>query len=220
MLIHWNIEQNTPEWDQMRLGKITASAASKFITATGKLMDSVAATKAMQLLILKSRFEIEDGFKGNAATEHGHEYEPEVIRGFEIETSEQVTFPGFCQSKEFPEIGYSPDGHIFEKKEGVEAKSPQLPAFTAHALLTKKDAYVANKDPYVTQYLMQMRFSMAVSGFDAWNFCVGNPACAKVFHHRIERDDITDKIADLLPALSAKYRATRDEIYKLYKING
>tara|TARA_B110000014_G_C20108096_1_gene583122 strand:+ start:324 stop:965 length:642 start_codon:yes stop_codon:yes gene_type:complete len=212
MLIHWDIIQNTPEWDQMRLGKITASAASKFITATGKLSTSAAAESAMQLLILKSIFEIEEGFKGNAATEHGHEYEPEVIRGFEIDTSEQVTFPGFCQHEEFPEIGYSPDGHIFEKNEGVEVKSPQLPAFTAHAL------YEGDKDPYVAQYLMQMRFSMAVSGFDAWNFCVGNPASEKVFRHRIERDEITEKIALLLPELSKKYRSTQAAIFKLYKI--
>jgi len=219
MLIHWDIEQNTPEWDKMRLGKITASAASKFITATGKLSTSAAAEAAMQLLILKSRFIIEDKFKGNAATEHGHEYEPEVIRGFEIDTSEQVTFPGFCQHEEFPEIGYSPDGHLFEKNEGVEAKSPQLPAFTAHALLRNKDDYVANKDPYVAQYLMQMRFSMAVSGYDAWNFVVGNPACEDVLHARIERDDITEKIAKLLPELSKRYRETQAAIYKLYKLN-
>ena len=218
MRIHWDIEQNTAQWAKMRLGKITASAASKFITATGKLSTSAASEAAMQLLILKSRFIIEDKFKGNATTEHGHEYEPEVIRGFEIDTSEQVTFPGFCQHEEFPEIGYSPDGHIFEKKEGVEAKSPQLPAFTTHALLQDDDDYKANKDPYVTQYLMQMRFSMAVSGYDAWNLCVGNPASEKVFHHRIERDDITEKIAKLLPELSKKYRETRDLIYKLYKL--
>jgi hypothetical protein len=219
MIIHWDIEQNTPEWDLMRRGKITASAASKFITATGILSNSKAAEAAMQLLILKSRFEIEESFKGDAATEHGHEYEPEVIRGFEIETSEQVTFPGFCQHEEFAEIGYSPDGHIFEKNEGVEAKSPQLPAFTAHALLQDNDAYIANKDPYIAQYLMQMRFSMAVSGYEAWNFCVGNPAAEKVFCHRIERDDITDKIADLLPELSKKYRETKEAIFKLYKLN-
>ena len=212
MRIHWNIEQNTPEWDQMRLGKITASAASKFITATGKLSTSAAAEAAMQLLILKSRFIIEDKFKGNAATEHGHEYEPEVIKGFEIDTSEQVTFPGFCQHEEFPEIGYSPDGHLFEKNEGVEAKSPQLPAFTAHAL------YKGDSDPYIAQYLMQMRFSMAVSGYEAWNFIVGNPACEDVLHARIERDAITEKIEKLLPELSKKYRETRDSIYKLYKL--
>lgn len=210
MRIHWDIKQNTPEWDEMRLGKITASAASKFITSTGKLSTSAAAESAMQLLILKSRFVIEDKFKGNAATEHGHEYEPEVIRGFEIDTSEQVTYPGFCQHEEFPEIGYSPDGHIFEKKEGLEVKSPQLPAFTAHAL------YEGDSDPYVAQYLMQMRFSMAVSGFDAWSFAVGNPASKKVLHQRIERDAITDKIENLLPDLSNKYRETQASIYKLY----
>ena len=219
MLIHWNIKQNTPEWDKKRLGKITASAASKFFTPTGKLKESVASTNDLQLLILKSRFIIEDKFKGNAATEHGHEYEPEVIRGFEIDTSEQVTFPGFCQHEEFPEIGYSPDGHLFEKKEGLEAKSPQLPAFTAHALLRDKDDYVANKDPYIAQYLMQMRFSMAVSGYEAWNFCVGNPASEKVLRARIERDDITEKIAKLLPELSKRYRETQSAIYKLYKLN-
>jgi hypothetical protein len=213
MKIHWDIEQNTPKWDKMRLGKITASAASKFITATGKLSTSAAAEAAMQLLILKSRFEIEESFKGNAATEHGHEYESEVIRGFEVDTSEQVTFPGFCQHEEFSEIGYSPDGHIFDKNEGVEAKSPQLPAFTAHAL------YKGDKDPYIAQYLMQMRFSMAVSGYEAWNFCVGNPASGKVLHTRIERDDITEKIAALLPELSKKYRETQAAIFKLYKLN-
>ncbi len=213
MIIHWNIEQNTPEWDNKRRGKITASAASKFITATGKLSTSAASEAAMQLLILKSRFEIEESFKGNAATEHGHEYEPEVIRGFEVLTSEQVTFPGFCQHEEFPEIGYSPDGHLFEKLEGAEVKSPQLPTFTAHAL------FKGEEDPYIAKYLMQMRFSMAVSGYEAWNFCVGNPASEKVLHTRIERDDITEKIAKLLPELSKRYRETQAAIFKLYKLN-
>ena len=213
MIPHWDIVQNTPEWDAMRLGKITASAADKFITSTGKLSTSVASEKAMQLLVLKSIFEIEESFKGNAATDHGHEYEPEVIRQFEINTSEQITFPGFCQHEEFPEIGYSPDGHIFEKKEGVEVKSPQLPAFTAHAL------HKGDKDPYISQYLMQMRFSMAVSEYEAWNFCVGNPASSEIIHTVIKRDEITDKIQALLPALSAKYRETQAAIFKLYKIN-
>ena len=184
----------------MRLGKITASAASKFITSTGKISSSEASDKAMQLLILKSIFDIDEGFKGNAATEHGHEYEPEVVRKFELLTFEQVTYPGFCQHEDFVEIGYSPDGHIYEKNEGIEVKSPQLPAFTAHAL------HKGEKDPYVAQYLLQMRFSMAVSGYDAWNFCVGNPAAEEIQHRRIERDDITERIADLLPELSDKYR--------------
>ncbi len=210
--VYENIIQNTPEWDNMRRGKITASAVGSFIGIKGLLADSVASKKAMRKLILKSIFDIEEPFKGNAATEHGNEYEGVVRESFTAKTGLEVIEVGFCRHKEFGELGFSPDGLIKEDGEwveGFECKSPQIENFTSY--------YLDQELP--SDYIQQVHFSLAVSGLRAWNFAAGNPSSSELVNLKIERNELTEKIAKLLPELSKRYRETQAAIFKLYKLN-
>jgi predicted phage-related endonuclease len=213
MHVYEDIIQNTPEWDAMRLGKITASSVGSFIGVKGALSSSLASKKAMRKLILKCIFDIEEPFKGNAATEHGHEYEEVVREAFTAKTGLEVEEVGFCRHHEFGELGFSPDGLIKENGvwvEGFECKSPQIENFTSY--------YLDQELP--SDYIQQVHYSLAVSGLRAWNFCAGHPSSNELVTLRIERDELTDKIAKLLPELSKKYRETQAAIFKLYKVHG
>ena len=105
----FNIEQNTPEWHRLRLGRFTASVCADL------MMDEK--TKGYQKLIDKIIEEMHTGqptesdlFKGNVFTERGNELEQEAIQDYEFLTGESVERVGFIALSDWE--GCSPDGLI------------------------------------------------------------------------------------------------------------
>jgi putative phage-type endonuclease len=106
MLIH-DIEQNTPEWLELRAGMPTASAFSKIITSTGapsKSLTGYAMELAGELYAGKPL----DAWEGNAHTQRGHDLEPEAASLYEFANDVELQTVGFV-TDDAQTYGCSPD---------------------------------------------------------------------------------------------------------------
>ena|SRR3990167_8131199 len=110
---HDKIEQRTPEWYQIRKGKITG-------TGLKSIMGTAYAQSEYFYEILAQRLTtgIEDD---ENPMERGLRLESEAIAKFEFETGKKVEKTGFAEDDDNPFIANSPDGLIGET-EAVEAK--------------------------------------------------------------------------------------------------
>jgi putative phage-type endonuclease len=105
MKIH-DVQQNTPEWFALRLGKFTASDAQA-IANNGKGLETLVYEKVAELLTGKFKEEYT-----NADIERGKELEEMARNSYELETQKLVKKVGFVEKSE--RVGCSPDGFIAE----------------------------------------------------------------------------------------------------------
>jgi putative phage-type endonuclease len=99
-MIHY-FEQNTDEWQAVRLGKLTASNASQ-IRVNGKGLE----TLCLKLALEKITGKPQDKYEGNEHTERGHELEEIAVTVYEME-HENTQKVGFVELDEY--TGCSPD---------------------------------------------------------------------------------------------------------------
>ena len=108
-IIH-DIEQGTPEWLSLRLGKVTASRFKDVMTngrggATSKTSESYMMELAIEKITGNSL-----PFFENDAMRHGTETEPQARAMYEIISGNEVSEVAFIEHNEF--VGVSPDGLI------------------------------------------------------------------------------------------------------------
>jgi hypothetical protein len=100
-------EQNSPEWFAARLGRVTASGMDRIITPTG--MESKSADKYMNELIGEIiTGESADGWKGNAHSDRGKEWEPQAAEFYQTLRDVELQRVGFIVSDD-GFVGCSPD---------------------------------------------------------------------------------------------------------------
>ena len=118
MKIH-NVEQGTPEWFRLRLGKPSASRFKDCVTGTGKLSSSV--EKYMHELLAErlsmKRFEGFDTFH----MKRGRELEPQAADVFTFQTDLPCREVGFVTDDK-EAVGCSPDRLVGDI--GLEIKCP------------------------------------------------------------------------------------------------
>lgn len=108
--------------------------------------------------------------------------EDEAAACFEFETGHKLEQVGFARHNEWA-AGCSPDGLLVDENIGYENKAP-LPHTHLKYLF---------KQELPDDYKVQVHFSMAVTGADAWwfqSYCPGLPT----FRLLVERDDYTKKV--------------------------
>lgn len=170
MIIH-DVLQNTPEWDQLRLGIPTASAFSKILTPKGEKSEQ--SSGYMNLLIAEQLAgEPLEGWSGNKWTDRGHALEDEAIFHYEMETGQTVGRVGFATNDL---AGCSPDGVL--KGGGLEVKSPSAAVHISYLL--------GNKCP--TIHLPQVQGSMWIFDVEWWDFMSYHPGLPKMII-RVKRD--------------------------------
>lgn len=127
MIFH-DVQQNTDEWDLLRLGKITSSKLGVIMANNGKAFSDTAKKYAVQLALEQLTNEKSKNGFSNAHTERGHEQEPLARMEYEARYFCNVTNGGFfCGG----DIGCSPDGLVDE--DGViEIKSVIAPVHFAN----------------------------------------------------------------------------------------
>ena len=146
----YDIQQNTEEWTDIKIGKFSAS------TCADLLMDKK--NKGYQNLInriveekITGNQSESNSFKGNVYTERGHELEPVAREDYEFRSFNDVEIIGVIELDEW--VLCSPDGLIGEN--GLyQAKCP--------IFNTQKEYLKAKKVP--TNYYKQMQFELYVSG--------------------------------------------------------
>lgn len=92
--------QGTPEWHELRLGKITGTSVKTLLT------------KNKQEALNKQ----DTGtFKGNYHTERGHTLEESAVQLYEDINNLKILRAGFVTNSKYKGCGYSPDGLLPDK---------------------------------------------------------------------------------------------------------
>lgn len=176
MQVH-NVEQGTPEWLTLRLGKLTASKAQA-IASNGKGLETLVYEKVAEILTQKLPEQY-----SNTDIERGNELEAMARNSYELETGNVVKQIGFVEMDEF--IGASPDGTV--GTDGlVEFKCPNDKVFVQSMYLKKID----------TGYEWQMQMQMWVTEREWVDYVQFNPNFPKpLLITRVMRDEV--KIAKI-----------------------
>ena len=107
-----DVQQNTDEWFNLRLGRITSSNFAKIMANEGKAFGEPAKEYAEKIALeFVTNKRDETANFSNSYMDRGHELEPVAIELYEIETFNEVTNGGFNY---LGNIGDSPDGNVGE----------------------------------------------------------------------------------------------------------
>lgn len=177
-----DIEQNTDEWLDMRIGKVGGSSIGKIMANFGKAFGNPAHDVALKISLEKiNNARVESGFT-NAHTERGHEQEPIARILYGESTFCTVTNGGYYDVSEY--IGVSPDGLV--GSDGIiEIKSVIA---TRHWPTIKRGSF----DP---SYQWQLYFNLLNSGrkwIDYIEYCSEFPKGKQLFIDRINAVDCAD----------------------------
>ncbi len=110
-------EQNSPEWDELRKTRITASEVHKILRSP----------KSAMVDQVRKRLGMGPQFFGNAATSYGHEAESVAREFYEAMTGQEIATVGFFVAPDMDWLGCSPDGITFDEDSGemiLEIKCP------------------------------------------------------------------------------------------------
>lgn len=149
------VKQGSKEW---LVPKLAVPSGSNISRAIAKKGTETRNTYLMELVgqVATRGFDEING----KALEHGTINEPAARAAYEFETGLVVQEMGFiyCPVRR---IGVSPDGLIPLINKGLELKNP----FTA-----KVHADFLCNDKVKTEYVLQVQFSLYVSGYETWDF--------------------------------------------------
>ena len=173
MIKHYDIEQNSEEWDALRLGKFTASTFSDLFMAK--------TTKGYQNAIIKVAFERVTGESeesySNKWMGRGHEKEPFAVENYELFSFNTCEPAGFYEYDDF--TGASPDRLIVGQNGGCEFKCPSFQVYNEY-LETKK---------IPKSYFWQIHGQLLCTGWDFIDYMPYSSPKLKQILIRIERDE-------------------------------
>jgi len=117
-----DVQQNSEEWFNLRLGKATSSNFAKIMANEDKAFGNPAKEYAQKIALEMVTGERDESASySNSYMDRGNEFEPVAVNLYEIETLYNVTNGGFNYNKELT-LGDSPDGIVGEKG-CIEVKS-------------------------------------------------------------------------------------------------
>lgn len=192
--------QNSPEWQQLRLGIPTSSNFDKIIQADGK--PSKQRTKYMYKLAGERISGVAENGYTNAAMERGKELEAEARKLYEFQTGQTVQQVGFCYYDECKLFGASPDGLV--GKEGIlEIKCP---------IITTHVGYLVD-NVFPMDYWQQVQGQLYVTGAKWCDFMSYYPKLKPFIIRVCLNDEFITRLAGELQTFCAEL----DELVK--KIN-
>ena len=134
---HYDIEQNSEEWDVLRRGKFTASTFSDLFM--GK--QTAGYRKAIIKVAFERVTEESEEQYSNKWMQRGHEKEPFAVENYELLTFNTCEPAGFYEYDDF--TGASPDRKIVGQNGGCEFKCPSFQVYNEYLETGKipKDYY-------------------------------------------------------------------------------
>jgi len=178
-----DVEQNTDEWLDLRIGKATASQFGCFMANYGKAFGEPAQRYALQLALERITGERAGFSFQNEHMERGHEQEPVARMLYQEERFCDVLNGGFFDCGDY---GDSPDGLVGE--DGViEIKSVLAPT---HYATLRRGSY----DP---SYKWQLVGHLDCTGRD-WvdfvSYCADFPLGSQLIAAHVTRDDVKEEL--------------------------
>jgi len=191
---HDNVEQGTPEWLALRLGRFTAS---DFHVMLGKSQTKT--DKLYEIIFERLTNNTDQENYSSFAMERGKILEAEARRLYSAVNEIPVRQTGFVEPdgeepyKGF--IGSSPDGLIGEDG-GLEIKCPLGKNFLQWTM--PQDDGTLNITYIKPEYRTQLEFNLMVTGRKYWDFCYYHPLLGLAVQ-RVESDaDLREKIKNAL----------------------
>jgi len=196
-----DIKQNTDEWFELRLRKVTSSKFDVVMANEGKAFGNPAIEYAQ-----KKATEIVTGVRDlrgftGKYFEDGHMIEPMAISSYEINNFVSVTNGGFNHVLEY---GDSPDGNVGDTG-CLEVKG----------VIQNTQWKRLKKGGYDLSYKWQIQGHIWL-GEKEWcdfiSFCPEMPIDKQLYVHRVERDN------DMIGRLRDRLRTFMDEVYNNVRI--
>lgn len=164
MKVFTDIEQGTPEWFALRVGKATASCFAD-ILAKGQGKQRAKYRRHVIAEALTGKPVESRAYGAWAANlERGHEQEPLARWSYELLTGHSVQQVSFIQHDTL-RAGCSPDGLIVGKRRGAEIKSV-IPTVQVDTI---------ESGSYPSEHKAQIQGSMWITGYEEWDFCSYSP---------------------------------------------
>lgn len=154
MIYHWDIQQQSPEWFEIKRGKMSASHATA-IGNCGKGLETYCRQIIQEMICEKVSYTNKD-------MERGNELEPIARITYEFENSCEVKQIGFITYSDH--VGCSPDG-LVNHDGGIEMKARND---SIHLGLLLGDSVDSST-------VWQMNMCMLITGRQWWDFCSYNP---------------------------------------------
>ena len=200
------IEQGTPEWQALRVGKLTASRVADML-ATVKTGESMSRKNLRADLIAERLTGNKTDSYSNSAMNWGVETEPQARVAYEVFSYNFVDQVAFVDHPTIANFGCSPDGLVGD--DGlIEIKCGNT---STHL------EYIETRKP-PSKYMTQMMSQMAVTGRKWCDFVSFDPRLPdglKLLVVRIERDE---EVIAKIEAEAIKFLAeVDDKIVELYK---
>jgi len=161
---HFDLQQGTDEWQQIRLGKITGTSIQPLLVA-GKGAGGFgtgAFTEMYRIIHERVTGELYDSFAGNQYTEFGNENEYEASLYYDEINFTSLQSIGFVSLNEW--VGCSPDRLLPDIKKGVEIKC-----------LPKEHARIFDTKECIDKHYFQCQFCLYVTKYDSWDLVYFHP---------------------------------------------
>lgn len=202
-----NVEQRTPEWYAMRLGKVTASRVADVMAKTKTGVSASRENYLSDLVVEKLTNQPTESFV-NDAMQWGIDTEPLARMAYEVHSGNLVYTVPFVDHPTIDFFGCSPDGLV--AADGlIEIKCPNSKAHIQTILSSKAP----------TKYIPQMMAQMACTGrqwVDFVSFDPRLPEDLQLFVVRVNRDD--EYIAKLEEEVSIFLKEVEETVNKLRKV--
>ena len=174
------IAQGSPEWFQMRLGKVTASRVADILAKTKTGPSASRQNYLIELAIQRTTGIIQESYS-NSAMEWGTQTEPQARVAYEVRTNNFVDQLAFVDHPSIEWFGCSPDGLVSDRGL-LEIKCPNS--------ATHWEYFKSKKPPQ--KYFIQMQAQIAVTNKDWCDFVSFDPRMpdrSQLLIVRIDRDE-------------------------------
>jgi hypothetical protein len=178
VLEFFDVEQNTDEWQALRLGKATASNFSLFMANYGHAFGDPAKRYALQIALERINGKRFENTYSNDHMERGQEQEPLARLLYEEVMFCKVSNGGFFGCAEY---GDSPDG-LIGSTGGIEIKS--VLAHIHYATMQR-----GGFDPAYKWQLMGHLDCTGREWFDFVSYCADFPEWSRLYTFRLHRSE-------------------------------
>lgn len=182
----YDVEQNTEEWENLRIGLITSSSLSKIMANYGKAFGEPAKKYAVQLAVEQLTGQSSSDNYTNSHMQRGHEQEPLAVHAYESENFCQVLNGGFFQCGD---MGCSPDG-LVDDDGLIEVKS-HIPHIHYDNI---------RRGSFNPQYRWQYAGNLKITGsnwIDTISYCDNFPENKKLCVYRLTKEDLHEEFKQI-----------------------
>jgi hypothetical protein len=154
--VYTDIEQGTPEWHLLKVGKASASCFSDVLAkGQGKMRANYLRRVVAEILTGKPI----ETFR-NRDTDRGQEQEPLARWSYELITGRSVEQVGFIEHDSLP-VGCSPDGLVLGRTRGAEIK----------CVIPTVQVETVDAGGYPSEHKAQIQGGMWIAECGTWDFC-------------------------------------------------